>query len=124
MSDSVSRIPVRFVLENGRKAEAELVRFYAPKTADAILRRMPIEGRIARWKEEVYFESDIKMGLEKPKSKIDTGTIAFWPMGSAVCIFYGQTQPYSPVNIIGVVKSGLEIFADVAAGSKIRLEKA
>ena len=124
MSDSVSRIPVRFVLEDGRKAEAELVRFYAPKTADAILRRMPIEGRIARWKEEVYFESDIKMGLEKPKSKIDTGTMAFWPMGSAVCIFYGQTQPYSPVNIIGVVKSGLEIFADVAAGSKIRLEKA
>ena len=124
MSDSVSRIPVRFVLEDGRKAEAELVRFYAPKTADAILRRMPIEGRIARWKEEVYFESGITMGLEKPKSKIDTGTVAFWPMGSAVCIFYGQTQPYSPVNIIGVVKSGLEIFGDVAAGAKIRLEKA
>ena len=123
MSDSVSRIPVRFVLEDGRKAEAELVRFYAPKTADAILRRMPIEGRIARWKEEVYFESGITMGLEKPKSKIDTGTVAFWPMGSAVCIFYGQTQPYSPVNIIGVVKSGLEIFMDVAAGAKIRLEK-
>jgi len=124
MSDSVSRIPVRFVLEDGRKAEAELVRFYAPKTADAILRRMPIEGRIARWKEEVYFESGITMGLEKPKSKIDTGTVAFWPMGSAVCIFYGQTQPYSPVNIICVVKGGLEIFRDVAAGAKIRLEKA
>jgi len=123
MSDSVSRIPVRFVLEDGRKAEAELVRFYAPKTADAILRRMPIEGRIARWKEEVYFESGITMGLEKPKSKIDTGTVAFWPMGSAVCIFYGQTQPYSPVNIIGIVKNGLEIFGDATAGGKIRLEK-
>jgi len=124
MSDSVSRIPVRFVLEDGTKAEAELVRFYAPKTADAILRRMPIEGRIARWKEEVYFESGITMGLEKPKSKIDTGTVAFWPMGSAVCIFYGQTQPYSPVNIIGIVKNGLEIFGDATAGGKIRLEKA
>ncbi len=123
MSDSVSRIPVRFVLEDGRKAEAELVRFYAPKTADAILRRMPIEGRIVRWKEEVYFESGITMGLEKPKSKIDTGTVAFWPMGSAVCIFYGQTQPYSPVNIIGIVKNGLEIFGDATAGGKIRLEK-
>jgi hypothetical protein len=111
------------VLEDGRKAEAELVRFYAPKTADAILRRMPIEGRIARWKEEVYFESGITMGLEKPKSKIDTGTVAFWPMGSAVCIFYGQTQPYSPVNIIGIVKNGLEIFEDATAGGKIRLEK-
>lgn len=124
MAGSISRIPVRFVLEDGRQAEAELVRFYAPKTTDALLRRLPIEGRVARWKEEVYFEAGMTMGSEKPKSKMETGTVAFWPMGSAICIFYGQTQPYSPVNMIGVVKSGLEIFKDVAAGAKIRLERA
>jgi hypothetical protein len=124
MAGSISRIPVRFVLEDGRQAEAELVRFYAPKTTDALLRRLPIEGRVARWKEEVYFEAGITLGPEKPKSKMETGTVAFWPMGSAICIFYGQTQPYSPVNMIGVVKSGLEIFKDVAAGAKIRLERA
>jgi hypothetical protein len=123
LAGSVSRIPVRFVLEDGRQAEGELVRFYAPKTTDALLKQLPIEGRIARWKEEVYFETRITIGLEKPKSKIETGTIAFWPMGSAVCIFYGQTQPYSPVNIIGAVKSGIEIFKDAAAGAKIRLER-
>ena len=124
MAGSVSRIPVRFVLEDGRQAEGELVRFYAPKTTDALLRRLPIEGRIARWKEEIYFEAGITAGLEKPKSKVETGTVAFWPMGSAVCIFYGHTQPYSRVNIIGAVKSGIEIFKDVALGAKIRLEKA
>jgi len=123
LAGSVSRIPVRFVLEDGRQADGELVRFYAPKTTDALLKQLPIEGRVARWKEEVYFETRIAMGLEKPKSKIETGSIAFWPMGSAVCIFYGQTQPYSPVNIIGAVKSGIEIFKDVAAGAKIRLER-
>jgi len=123
LASSVSRIPVRFVLEDGRQADGELVRFYAPKTTDALLKQLPIEGRVARWKEEVYFETRIAMGLEKPKSKIETGSIAFWPMGSAVCIFYGQTQPYSPVNIIGAVKSGIEIFKDVAAGAKIRLER-
>jgi hypothetical protein len=112
------------VLEDGRKAEGEVVRFYAPKTTDALLRRLPIEGRIARWKEEIYFETGITVGLEKPKSKIEAGTIAFWPMGSAVCIFYGQTQPYSPVNVMGAVKSGIEIFKDAAAGGKIRLERA
>jgi hypothetical protein len=122
MAISVSRIPVRFVLEDGRQADGELVRFYAPKTTDALLRRLPIEGRIARWKEEVYFEASITTGLEKPKSKVETGTVAFWPMGSAVCIFYGQTQPYSPVNVIGLVKNGIEIFRDVAVGTKIRLE--
>jgi hypothetical protein len=123
MASSVSRIPVLLVLEDRRQAEGELVRFYAPKTTDALLRRLPIEGRIARWKEEVYFETGITIGLEKPKSKVETGTIAFWPMGSAVCVFYGQTQPYSPVNIIGVVKSGIDIFRDVAAGTRIRLER-
>jgi hypothetical protein len=123
MASSVSRIPVLLVLEDGRRAEGELVRFYAPKTTDALLRRMPIEGRIARWKEEVYFETDIAMGLEKPRSKVETGTIAFWPMGSAVCVFYGQTQPYSPVNVIGIVKNGIDIFRDAAAGTRIRLEK-
>ena len=123
MASNVSRVPVRFMLENGRQADAELIRFQAPKTVDALLKRLPIEGRVARWKEEVYFEAGIAMGLEKPKSKVDAGTIAFWPMGSAVCVFYGQTQPYSPVNTIGVVKSGIEIFRDVAAGAKIRLER-
>jgi hypothetical protein len=123
MASSVSRIPVLLVLEDGRQAEGELVRFCAPKTTDALLRRLPIEGRIARWKEEVYFETDIAIGFEKPRSKVETGTIAFWPMGSAVCVFYGQTQPYSPVNVIGVVKSGIDIFRDVAAGTKIRLER-
>ena len=115
---------MRFVLEDGRHAEAELIRFQAPKTTDALLRRLPIEGRVARWKEEVYFEAGIAMGLEKAKSKVDTGTIVFWPMGSAVCIFYGHTQPYSPVNVIGVVNSGIDIFKDVAAGAKIRMERA
>jgi hypothetical protein len=123
LTTSVSRIPVRFVFEDGRKSEAELVRFHAPKTTDALLRRLPIEGRISRWKEEVYFESGITIGFEKPKSKVEVGTVAFWPMGAAICIFYGQTQPYSPVNIIGNVKSGLEIFGDVASGAKIRLER-
>jgi len=123
MASSVSRIPVRFVFEDGGQADAELIRFYAPKTTDALLKRLPIEGRVARWKEEVYFEAGITMGLEKPKSKVQNGTVAFWPMGSAVCVFHRETQPYSPVNIIGVVKSGLELFKDLAVGTRIRLEK-
>ena len=123
MTTSVSRIPVRFILENGAQANAELIRFYAPKTVDALLRRLPIQGRIARWKDEVYFDAGIAMGPEKPRHRVEAGTIAFWPMGSAVCIFYGETQPYSPVNMIGVVKSGIEIFKEAVVGAKIRLER-
>jgi len=124
METSISRVPVKFLVEGFNEvAEGEFVRFLAPRTVDAILNKLPIEGRAALWKEEVYFEIPVKMGEEKPKATVDKGTIAFWPMGNALCIFYGETQPYSPVNIVGRVVKNLELFAKVKSGTKIRVEK-
>jgi len=44
-------------------------------------------------------------------------------MGSALCIFYGPTQPYSPVNLVGRVISNLEMFRGLKSGTKVRVEK-
>jgi hypothetical protein len=118
----VSRVKVKFIIEGMGEVEGELVRFLAPRTIDMIVRKLPIEGRAALWKEEVYFETPIKMGEEKAKATVETGTIGFWPMGSAICIFYGKTQPYSPVNIIGKVIGNLDIFKQTKSGTKIRVE--
>jgi hypothetical protein len=87
-----------------------------------IVRKLPIEGRAALWKEEIYFETPIKMGEEKAKATVEKGTIAFWPMGSAICIFHGETQPYSPVNNLGKITKNLELFRQVKSGTKIRIE--
>jgi hypothetical protein len=87
-----------------------------------IVRKLPVEGRAALWKEEVYFETPIKMGEEKAKATVENGTIGFWPMGSAICIFWGTTQPYSPVNILGKITKNLELFKQVKSGTKIRVE--
>ncbi len=119
---AISRVKVKFTVENVGEAEGELVRFLAPRTVDMIVRKLPMEGRAALWKEEVYFETPIKMGEEKAKATVEKGTIAFWPMGSAVCIFYGQTQPYSPVNNLGKITQNLELFRQVKSGTKIRVE--
>ncbi len=119
----VSRVKVKFTIENLGEAEGELVRFLAPRTIDMIVRKLPIEGRAALWKEEVYFETPIKMGEEKAKPEVENGTIAFWPMGSALCIFYGASQPYSPVNILGKVSKNLDLFKQVKSGTKIRVEQ-
>jgi len=121
---SISRVPIKFSVEGVHEvAEGEFIRFLAPRTVDEILVRLPVEGRAALWKEEVYFEIPVKMGEEKAKATVEKGTIAFWPMGSALCIFYGETQPYSPVNIVGRVIKNLELFARVKSGAKIRVEK-
>lgn len=118
----ISRVKVKFLIEGLGEAEGELVRFLAPRTVDAIVRKLPVEGRAALWKEEVYFEIPIKMGEEKAKPTVETGTIAFWPMGSAICIFYGRSQPYSPVSTLGKITSNLEIFKQVKSGTTIRVE--
>jgi hypothetical protein len=119
----ISRIKIKFIIEGLGEAEGELVRFLAPRTTDTLVRKLPIEGRAALWKEEVYFETPIKMGEEKAKATVEKGTIAFWPMGSAICIFYGESQPYSPVSILGKVTGNLELFSRVKSGTKIRVEK-
>jgi len=119
----VSRIPIKFVIEQIGEVEGELVRHLAPRTVGAIAKELPIEGRAALWKEEVYFEIPVKMGEEKAKPAVHKGIIAFWPMGNALCVFYGESQPYSPVNIVGRVTKNLELFGRVKSGAKIRVEK-
>jgi hypothetical protein len=120
--EEISRVKVRFIVEGLGEAEGELVRFLAPRTVDLIVRKLPIEGRVAVWKEEIYFETPIKMGEEKAKATVEVGTIAFWPMGSAICIFHGDSQPYSPVSILGKITANLELFKRVKSGTKIRVE--
>ena len=120
---SVSRLPIRFIIENVGEAEGELVRIQSPRTTDAIIRQLPLEGLAALWQQEVYFDIPVKMGNEKSKPTVEKGTLAYWPMGSAFCIFYGETQPYSPVNIIGKVTKNLELFEQVKSGTKVIVEK-
>jgi hypothetical protein len=120
--EDISRVKIKFMIEGLGEAEGELVRFLAPRTVDTIVRKLPVEGRAALWKEEVYFEIPVKMGEEKAKATVETGTIAFWPMGSALCIFYGQSQPYSPVNILGKVTKNLELFKEIKSGTRIKVE--
>ncbi|HLE75033.1 MAG TPA: cyclophilin-like fold protein [Candidatus Bathyarchaeia archaeon] len=119
--EDISRVKIKFMIEGLGEAEGEFIRFMAPRTVDTIVRKLPVEGRAALWKEEVYFEIPVKMGEEKAKATVETGTIAFWPMGGALCIFYGQSQPYSPVSILGKITENLELFKQVKSGTRIKV---
>ncbi|MEM2122574.1 MAG: cyclophilin-like fold protein [Candidatus Bathyarchaeia archaeon] len=116
-------IPLKIELEGVGIARGELKRFLSPLTVGKIVDSLPLSGRIARWKEEVYFEVPVKMGPEKPRGRVETGALAYWPMGSAICIFYGESQPYSPVNLIGKVTDNIGIFREAAEGTLIVLDR-
>jgi len=121
---SVSRIPIKLLIENVGEAEGEFIRHLSPRTVYAILKTLPLEGRAALWKEEVYFEIPVAAGEEKAKPRVKKGDLAYWPMGKALCIFYGETQPYSAVNIVGQITKNLELFSKAKSGAVIKVLRA
>jgi hypothetical protein len=122
-TDEISRIPIRILLEGSGETQGEFIRFLAPRTVDALLRVLPLQGRVAIWKEQVYFQVPLKIGPEKATPQAVEGDIAYWPMGNAICIFVGSMQTHGPINHIGKNLSNLEMFRKVQSGTRIRVER-
>ncbi len=119
----VSRPKILLTIEGVGDVEAEFHRFSAPRTVDALLRVLPTGGRAAIYGEEVYFQVPVQSPPETPKAIVPVGAIGYWPMNSAVCIFFGPTKPYSPVNLIGRVTGSLELFRKVKVGTMISIRR-
>ena len=105
------------------------------ETAKQIYDALPIEAEANTWGEEIYFEIPVKMQEEQAYSRqnMHVGELAYWPQGSAFCIFFGRTpvsinsepRAISNVNVVGALltKKDAEIFKSVKDGDKIRIEK-
>jgi hypothetical protein len=94
-----------------------------PRIAEELYKRLPIEAKANLWGEEVYFEVPLKQEDENTSPASRSGDISYWSPGSAFCIFFGKTQPYSPVNHLGRVIEGLDLFKDVKNGDRIVLSR-
>ena len=93
------------------------------KIGESFFRALPMEGIANLWDDEVYFDVPLQMENENPSPSANAGDICYWSLGPAFCIFLGKTQPYSAVNHIGKVTTGLEIFKSVVAGDRIVLTR-
>lgn len=93
------------------------------RTALLVLEALPIDGVAQRWGEEVYFEIPVVASEEDPRAQVPSGTIAYWPPGKALCLFFGQV-PYSPVNVVGELDGDPRVLAAVQDGATVRVERA
>lgn len=119
----IEKIPIKIVFRN-TESPGELVRVLSPRTVESLAAALPISSSAFLWKEEIYFETPVSVGPEKPKASVKPGDIAYWPPGKAFCIFYGSTQPYSPVNIVGRITGPLEPLRKVRQGEWVKVMKA
>ena len=128
---SMSKVKIKIYTDATGYVEAELTDEYSPETFKAIVRALPIESTAYRWGDEVYFRTPVHVDEENAKETVEKGTIAFWPPGDALCIFWGPTpasrspdeiKPASPVNIVGRILGNPSVFSKVKSGSKIKVE--
>jgi hypothetical protein len=124
MGESQSRTPIKIVVEGMGEASGELIRFSAPLTVEALLKRLPLEGRSHPQQGGYSFIIGIRRGTEKAVRTVKAGDIAYWPMQDALCIYHSDARPYSPVNTVGKVTENLEIFGGLKSGTKIMIERA
>ena len=101
-------------------------------TADAVWDALPVTGRVQTWGDEIYFPIPVD-AEEAPDAAetVDEGAVAYWPPGSALCLFWGPTpmsrgdeiRPASAVNVIGAIDGDPTLLAAIPSGAEIAVER-
>lgn len=68
---------------------------------EELKKSVPIDTVLRVWKEEVYFEVPFKLNVRPDVCKVEKGGVYYWPPGPALCVFFGHSQPYTPVTLVG-----------------------
>jgi hypothetical protein len=102
-----------------------------PTTRDAIATGLPLEGEASRWGDELYFRTGVDLNPETTQTEVPVGSVAYWPQGNAICLFWGPTpashgqepRAAAPVAVVATVDdvSPLDAIQD---GAAIRIERA
>ena len=101
------------------------------ETARAIYDALPIEGEGNRWGEEYYFRIDVQQSeSDDARSEMAVGELAYWPPGTAFCIFFGPTpasfgdepRAASPVNPIGHISEDCSELIELDGSEPIVIE--
>ena len=124
MSRDFSKTPVRILVAGLGEAKGEFVRVYAPLTVEALLRRLPLQGRAHPLMGGVSFILGMRRGEEKSTKTVEANMIAYWPMNDSICLFHSNARTYSPVNRVGRITNNLELIKRITSGSRIKIEKA
>ncbi len=101
-------------------------------TAQQIAAALPIEAAANTWGDEIYFAIPVSAAEEDAQPTVAMGDLAYWPPGSAFCIFFGPTpaskgdeiRPASAVNVVGRVEGDPTVLKSVPDGARATIKEA
>ena len=101
-------------------------------TADEVWDALPFTGRAQFWGDEIYFSIPVSAELAQGATDVvEAGTVAYWPPGNAMCLFWGPTpashgdecRAASPVNVIGKIEGEPCKLASMTPGSTLTISQ-
>ena len=102
-------------------------------TADMVWDALPITASASIWGDEIYFSIPVSAdGDGTAQETVELGAIAYWPPGSALCLFFGPTpmsqgdeiRPASAVNVLGMIEGDPTVLRSVRSGTAIEVVRA
>jgi hypothetical protein len=105
------------------KGEAKLVllRHLAPLTVDAIIHSLPLDSRVGVTPAMTSLFTTIQVGVEKPRMTYERGDVAFLAGGGLLCVFLKTVKSERPLNPVGKIEAGIEVFDSVRPGDVVRV---
>jgi hypothetical protein len=100
-------------------------------TAEKLWAALPMEAAASTWGDEIYFQVPLGAEEEDAREVVDMGAVAYWPPGSALCLFFGPTpasrgdeiRPASAVNVVGKVVGDPTVMRRVRPGERVVVEE-
>jgi len=102
-------------------------------TADLVWDALTIKAAANTWGDEIYFAIHVSAEEDDTAEEVvELGAIAFWPPGSALCLFFGPTpmsnddeiRPASAVNVLGILEGDPTVLRSVQPGTLIEVSQA
>jgi hypothetical protein len=118
---SVSKVECVATVGGKGRGTLALYRHLAPVTVNAILRSLPSDSRVNLQPSMVCLFTDLGVGVEKPRTRFARGDVAYLPSGGLICVFLGDAKSERPLNPVGKVESGIDLFGSVARGDVVHL---
>ncbi len=102
-------------------------------TADLVWEALTIKASASTWGDEIYFSIPVNAEEDDTAQEtVDLGAIAYWPPGSALCLFFGPTpmsqgdeiRPASAVNVMGMLEGDPTVLRAVQPGTVVEVLQA
>lgn len=100
-------------------------------TAAQVWDLLPIEAAGNVWGDEIYFRIPELEPEDGAVEVVDMGAVAYWPPGSALCVFFGRTpasvgdeiRPASAVNVLGAIEGDATALKAARPGARVMVER-